>query len=664
MQTKFPASIARLLIVIFVSLFLFNRLAVADVSLASPFGDNMVLQRDVEVPIWGWSDPGDEVRVIVRGKLKETVADVDGCWMVKLDPLKVGDPFPIRVVGSHNEINLTNVVAGEVWVCSGQSNMAWTVNRSANAREEIAKGDYPDIRHFQVNRATHVERQLVCENSGWQACSPATVGEFTAVGYYFARKLHRELKVPIGLVNTTWGGTIVETWTSGGSLESQPDFVDRVAKIRASAGSLEKAKQDFEAEMQKWQERHDAAMDEAMQKSESFAGPLDDSNWKLHNVPGRWEQQGLPRFDGLAWYRRSVEIPQQWVGKELALSLGTIDDNDRTFVNGRQVGETIGWDQARNYKIPAELTAEKNLTIAIQVNDTGGAGGFYGKPDKLSVSGPDGDPIALSGKWRFQKTDAFKQLPARPRMGGLQGPNHPTLLFNAMVNPLIPLKFKGVVWYQGEGNADRAHQYQTLFPLLINDWREQWKTEFPFYWVQLANFKAVANQPGPSEWAELREAQTMALKLPKTGEAVIIDIGNARNIHPKNKQDVGKRLALIALKQDYGRELIHSGPRYREMKIEGNKIRLMFDFAEGIKASDGKDLARFEIAAADKKFVWADAVIKDGSVVVSSANVDEPVAARYAWANNPEGCNLTNESGLPASPFRTDDWPGVTFGNK
>lgn len=258
----------------------------------------------------------------------------------------------------------------------------------------------------------------------------------------------------------------------------------------------------------------------------------------------------------------------------------------------------------------------------------------------------------------------MKEVPPRPKVPGFRGPNNPTALYNAMVHPLIPIQFKGVIWYQGEANAGRAYQYRELFPKLINDWRQKWGREFPFYWVQLASFTPATNQPAASKWAELREAQSMTLKLPKTGEAVIIDIGEARNIHPKNKQDVGKRLAWLALDNDYGFEMISSGPRYREMSIDGGNIRLKFDHAGGLRSSNGKSLARFEIAGADQKFVWADATIDGQEVVVQSDSVSEPVAVRYAWANNPEGCNLTNETGVPASPFRTDDWPGVTVKNK
>lgn len=632
----------------------------ADVSLASPFGDNMVLQRGVEVPIWGWTDPGDEVHVIVKGQHLKTKGDENGSWMVRLEPMQVGEPFAIRVVGSHNEINLTNVVVGEVWICSGQSNMEWTVARSADPESEIAAGDFPDIRHIKMNHTIKMAPQLNCPNTGWKVCSPETVGDFTAVGYYFGRKLHRDLKVPIGLINTSWGGTIVEAWTSGDSLKSHPDFTERIASIVKEESNLEQAAKEFEAELKVWQEKRN----EAVEASRESAGPIDDSSWKQLNAPGVWERQGFRRFDGVAWYRKSIDIPEAWVGKELSLSLAKIDDNDRTYVNGKLVGETEGWTKARKYEIPAAVNDSAKMTIAVQVIDEQGNGGIHGEPEEMSVAHADQKPISLAGKWRFATVDALNDLPPQPKRPGFHRPNNPTALYNGMVHPLIPFAFKGAIWYQGESNAGRAYQYRTLFPLLIKDWRGKWGSEFPFYWVQLANFQAVKNEPAPSNWAELREAQSRTLSLPNTGEAVIIDIGDARNIHPKNKQDVGKRLALLALNHDYNVDVHYSGPRYREMKVEGDKVRLQFDFADGLVSTDGEELKRFEIAGEDQKFVWADATIDGDTVVVSSAEIAQPVAVRYAWAHNPEGCNLTNSSGLPASPFRTDDWPGVTIDKK
>lgn len=639
----------------------------ADVSTAGIFGDNMVLQRNMEVPVWGWSDPGDDVVVTARDQSISAKADKDGRWMVKLKPMDVGKSFELTIKGSHNEIAFKNVVVGEVWICSGQSNMEWTVNRSGNPENEKAAANHPMIRHIKVQRQISTKRELNAETTGWQVCSPQTAGEFTAVGYYFGRHLNKELNVPIGLINTTWGGTIVEAWTSGTSLKTHPDFAERIAEIETDETSLPELEKKYEVELAAWQKQLDAVMKEVASKTvPSTTGSDTKSKWESINAPGHWETQGHPRFNGFAWYHKTVEVPEAWVGKELMLSVARCDDSDTTFVNGTKVGTTVlNHNALRNYPVASNLVDDNSVDITVCVQDTGGAGGIHGKAEelKLGLKGSD-ESINLAGKWDFKIDEALAKLPPRPNPPRFSSPNNPTALFNAMVNPLIPYAFKGTVWYQGEANASRAKQYQTLFPLLIEDWRKEWKRDFPFYWVQLANFMAPSQTPTEAAWAELREAQSMTRKLPQTGEAVIIDIGDRGNIHPKNKQDVGKRLALHALAKDYGKKVVYSGPRYKSMTVDGNKIRLDFDFADGLKASDNEQLHYFSIAGEDKKFVWADAKIDGNTIVVSSDEVKEPVAVRYAWANNPEGCNLTNDSGIPASPFRTDSWPGVTDGKK
>lgn len=632
-----------------------------DLRLANIFGDNMVIQRDSIVPIWGWSEPGDNITVAAQGQSVATVAADDGRWRVNLQPIAAGDPFTITVSGSQNAIEIKNVLAGEVWICGGQSNMEWSVNASANAEQERAAANYPLIRHVKIARQVSTQPQDDVDNSGWNVCSPETVGNFTAVGYYFARKLHQETQLPIGLINCNWGGTIVEAWTSAESLRMHPDFAERIDQIATAEANLEQARNQFERELEAWQEQHQSAMT----ANDDFAGSdFDDSSWKDLRAPGQWEQQGFTQFDGLAWYRKQVEIPEEWVGQELKLALGQVDDNDRTFVNGKPVGSTSGWNRNRVYKIPADINNAARMSIAVQVHDTNGAGGIVGGDTPMTIRLNDESSVGIDGVWKFTTTLAQNEIPQRPRAPGFNGPNHPTALFNGMLHPVIPYAVRGAIWYQGESNAGRAYQYRSLFPLLIQDWRRQWQTELPFYWVQLANFRSAQDEPGDSTWAELREAQSMALALPSTGQAVIIDIGEANDIHPRNKQDVGKRLALHALNHQYGIATDYSGPRFRNYLITGSAVRIRFDFADELKSADGKPLAQFSIAGKDKKFVWANATIEGNEVVVQSDEVPEPYAVRYAWADNPQGCNLTNASGIPASPFRTDDWPGVTVDNK
>lgn len=632
-----------------------------EVTVAGIFGNNMVLQRGMENPIWGWSDPDDEITVQARDLKLATKAGSDGKWMVKLPAMNIGDPFSIVIRGSDNELKLENVLVGEVWICSGQSNMEWPVSGAANPQEEIANANYPLIRHVKVDRNVSIRPIKDCQTTGWQICSPDNAAKFTAVGYYFGRKLHSELNLPIGLINTTWGGTPVEAWTSTESIKTHPDYFEPMKRIAARADKIESATQTFAIEMKAWRDKFNAIIEQADQASSADAG---DENWKTIQAPGRWEMQGYRNFDGVAWYRRTVEIPNSMLNKELEISLGMVDDHDRTFVNGQLVGSTKGWNLKRKYKVPGEFNNQTQLNIAVQVVDHSGGGGICGEQNQLKVSAVGQDPVSLAGQWQFKKSDKMMSLPPQPKNPGFRRPHNPTALFNAMVNPIVPVACKGVIWYQGESNAGRAYQYRSLFPLMIKDWRNKWDRDLPFYWVQLANFLKPSEQPGNSNWAELREAQSMALSLPKTGEAVIIDIGEARDIHPKNKQDVGKRLAWIALKNNYGFEIECSGPRYREMQIDGASIRLSFDHAQGLRSADGKPLSRFEIAGQDQQFVWAQARIDGQQVVVSSPDIENPVAVRYAWADNPAGCNLTNRIELPASPFRTDDWPGATMNSK
>jgi len=496
--------------------------ALANVKLPSIIGDNMVLQQGKQVTIWGWANPGEEVMASVSWhSMKWAVtADEGGKWSFKMNSPEAGGPYEMTISGK-NEIKIKNILVGEVWVCSGQSNMQWAVRQSNNAEQEIAEADYPNIRLFTVERKVADQPQTDCTGS-WTPCNPETVPGFSAAAYFFGRQLHKELNVPVGLIHTSWGGTPAEAWTRRGILKGDPDFAPILSRYDDAVAKYPQAKAEHEQKLEEW--------------------------------------------------KKAVEKA---------------------------------------------------------------------------------------------KADGTK-APSRPREPfGPGHPHTPSGLYNAMIAPLIPYGIQGAIWYQGESNAGRAYQYRKLFPAMITNWREDWgQGDFPFLFVQLANFMAVKPEPGDSSWAELREAQSMTLSLPNTGMATIIDIGEADNIHPKNKQDVGRRLARWALAKTYGKETVCSGPIYKSMKVEGNRIVLSFDYVGGgLVARSGETLKGFAIAGEDRKFVWADARIDGDSVIVSSENVSKPVAARYAWADNPI-CNLYNKEGLPASPFRTDDWPGVTASSR
>ena len=491
----------------------------ADVVLPAVFTDHMVLQRDVTVPVWGSAAPGKRVYVSIGKQKKQTHADANGKWQIQLDAMKAGGPLTLVVSDKDSTVSKHDVLVGEVWICSGQSNMAWSVERSLHPNKEIAAAKWPLIRLLTVPRKSTTE-PLYDIDSEWKVCSPESIRQFSAVAYYFGRKLHQELNVPIGLINTSYGGTPAEAWMTRGE----------IAK-----------------------------------------------NAELRSITEHWDKltEEYPRAMGV--YNTQLA---QW----------------RTKANEAEA--------------------------------------------------------------------AGRKAPRRPRAP--RGPGHPHQpggLFNAMVAPLIPYAIRGTIWYQGESNAGRGYEYRKLFSEMITDWRRQWERgDFPFYFVQLANFRAVQEKPTHSDWAELREAQTMALSLPNTGMAVIIDIGEADDIHPKNKQDVGRRLALNALAHDYKQDVVYSGPMHTDTKIEDGKIHLSFDHVgSGLVAKGGERLRQFTVAGEDRRFVQAEAKIDGDKVVVWNDEVEKPVAARYAWADNPI-CNLYNVEGLPASPFRTDDWPGVTSG--
>jgi len=542
-----------------------SRPAAADVKLPAIFSDNMVLQRDITVPIWGWGEPGEKVTVTLAGTKATAVADADGKWLVKLPAMKAGGPVEMTVSGN-STVTVKNVLIGEVWLCSGQSNMAWPVSEAANAKQEIAAANYPNIRFFSVVRTAAASPQEDCKGI-WTDCRPETAKNFSAVGYFFGRDLHAHLKVPVGLIHSSWGATPVEAWTRRQVLEAQPqakELLERWDK-RIKAYEPQAAKKRFQAAM----EKYNAAI----------------KNWKA--AEARAKQAAAKAARG---------------------------------------------DEAAKAAARKAATQAKKAKAAV--------------PRKPS-------------RW------AMLQDPRK-------SPRCPAALYNGMIAPLIPFGIRGVIWYQGESNTGRSYQYRSLFPDMINNWRQDWGRafgdpkwgQFTFLWVQLANYRKRLAAPAPSSWAELREAQSMALRLPKTGQAVAIDIGNATNIHPKNKQAVANRLVLAARKIAYGQDVCFSGPVYESMKIEGNKIILRFKHTcGGLVAKGPSNLKGFAIAGPDRKFVWANARIEGPTVIVWADKVAKPVAVRYAWADNPE-CNLYNKAGLPASPFRTDNWPGMTAGNR
>lgn len=629
----------------------------ADLQLPPLFTDHMVLQRDTPITVWGWATPDGTISVTLDGQQATTRVNADSTWRLTLPPMPAGGPHTLTIAGAET-VTLTDVLVGEVWVASGQSNMEWPLQTANDAEAEIQAAAYPDIRLFKVNLTVAYAPQTHVGAEGWAAVTPETVPDFSAVAYFFGRRLHEDLDIPIGLIETAWGGTPAEAWTSGPALNAAlPDFAEDVAALTAAAGN---PPMTFEEQRAAWLQALKDRDRGYQQDQPAWAAPdFDDADWPAMDAPQLWENADLPGYDGVVWFRKTFDLPPAWQGRDLELHLAMIDDIDTTWVNGVQVGHTAQYNTPRAYTLPAALVKPGRNVIAVRVLDTGGGGGLWGEADDLYLAG-NGVRQSLAGSWAYQPGIAPDAgLPRPPQ--ALQ--NRPTTLYNAMIAPLIPYTIRGAIWYQGESNAGRAYQYRTLFPTMIQDWRTRWGLgDFPFFFVQLANFMTPQQNPSEAEtWPELREAQTMTLRLPNTAQAVIIDIGEADDIHPRNKQDVGTRLALAALHLTYERDVVYSGPAYREMTREGNTIRLHFDHVGSGLVARGDALKGFALAGADSQFVWADARIDGETVVVSSPAVADPVAARYAWANNPV-ISLYNQEGLPASPFRTDDWPGVTEG--
>jgi sialate O-acetylesterase len=621
------------------------------------FANHAVLQRDTKVPVWGWTGPGATVTVSFAGQEKNATASPDGKWMAYLDPMAVsrkGRVLKVQSSFSNQKVKISDILVGDVWICSGQSNMEMGIG-ACKVPDEIAAANYPLIRLLNVPKriAYTPESTLICS---WQPCSPASIltgpwDGFSAVAYFFGRELHRELDVPIGLIETCWGGTVCEAWTSGEAMASMGDFASAMEQVNEVANTQGTDK--LGVVMDKWYLKNDPGTSKAWFKPET-----DVSAWRTATMPANWQACGIPGYEGVVWVQHTFEMPAKWAGKEIVLSFGTIGDCDVTWVNGIAAGRTDYFDQPRIYKVPPSLLKNGSNVITMRVVNSGG-GGFFGKAEEMKAypSGEESSAISLAGVWRVQET-APRAVTGAPLVGN---PNISSVLYNGMIAPLIPFAIQGAIWYQGESNASRAYQYNALLQNMITDWRSRFGVgDFGFHIVSLANFMKTSAVPQESAWAELREAQALAAKaLPDCGIAMAIDIGDAADIHPKNKKEVGRRLALSALADTYGKEIEWSGPWYKSMEINGKVIRLSFDHTGSGLMAKGDKLTGFAIAGADRKFVWADAVIEGTTVLVSSSTVSAPVAVRYAWADNPV-CNLYNGENLPAIPFRTDEWPGIT----
>lgn len=668
------------IIVLFITVLFINGCGnMSDDSLKIPaiFGDNMVLQQKTDVAVWGLGSPGNTIKVIGSwGEEAETIVNDSSQWKTFITTIEAGGPHTLMIEAGDTSVTYNNVLFGEVWLGSGQSNMemplrGWPPNDTImNSANEIANALLPDIRLFTIQKAYSAVEEFNCSGS-WLECSPETAADFSATAFFFGKKLYEEINVPIGLIHSSWGGTPVESWTSKSALKITDDFSEVIKKLESSKAALNKREnwiKSFPAIDVSGKDAANKWKDLDFKDSVCPNPDFSTAAWKTMNLPVLWEQDKLGNFDGAVWFRKTIEIPDNWVNKNLTLHLGPIDDMDVTYVNGNLVGsiEEDGYYQEdRVYEIHPNINTDNILTIAVRVMDTQGGGGIYGEPDemKLTLKGST-SKIMLHGEWSYLPVAEYysgkfyvfgvdnEPFNSRPDVEVELSAYTPSALYSGMISPIVPFTIKGVIWYQGEANTGRAKQYARLFPAMIEDWRSKWNIEFPFYYVQIAPYRYGEG----TNSQELREAQLMTLSTPKTGMAVTMDIGNPDNIHPANKTDVGKRLALLALAKDYGKDLAYSGPVYKSMKIENGKAILSFEHANGglmVNPINGEN--NFLIAGSNKKFVTAEVKVKGGELIVYSRSISKPVAVRYAWSDIQEG-TLFNKSGLPSSSFRTDRW--------
>lgn len=616
------------------------------VELPRIFADGMVVQRDQPVRVWGEAAPGARVQVSFAGRDATAHTGADGRWSLALPAQTAGGPHVMRIDDGEQPRVLRDVLVGDVWLASGQSNMEWPIAQSANPEAEAARAIDPQIRHFKIPKSWSGEPQAQLEGGEWVASSPQAAPKFSAVAHFFARELRKVTGVPIGIIDSTWGGSRIEAW-----MDAPSQGVDASA-LRAQAERLRdadtRALQQTHAHLARWTSW--PADDTAWEKRD-----LDTRDWVPITVPSLWEKTGWNGLDGVAWYRATFTLTAEEAAAGATLGVGRIDDSDITWVNGVQVGETrMQYNQPRRYRVPASALRAGVNQVAVRVSDFGGGGGIHGEPAEVFVQPAGGEARPLAD-WTFR--------PANVTVALIDDKNqYPTLLYNRMIHPLQPYAVRGVIWYQGEANANSvadAVAYRSQFPTLIQQWRRQWQApDLPFLWVQLANFSSGVDQGDTSPWAVLRESQSATLALPATAQVVTIDIGNPTDIHPLNKQDVGKRLALAARHVAYGESLVYHGPVHTQAHFSDGVATLAFDDGGSTLAvrGGGTRVHGFALAGADRVFHPAEATLVDGRVVVRSDAVKSPVALRYGWSDNPADADLINAAGLPASPFRTDAW--------
>lgn len=624
----------------------------AQIKMPHIFSNHMVLQRNAAIPVWGTAPANKLITLEMNGLKTEVTSSTSGNWKAYLPSFDAGGPYTLTIKQNDNSnatITFTDVLIGDVWLASGQSNMEWQVQQAKDATAEIKNANYPNIRYFNVPHNKSLKPENDTQNSSWQVCDTNSVKTLSAVAYYFSRELNTDLKVPIGIVQTTWGGTPVEAWTSREALLSSPISRQRVlSNDTLTTTHFVKDSTDL---IKFWDIVYNPKNEADKKITQST---FDDSKWAELDMPKTFKDWGIPFYEGMVWLRKQVNVPASFLGKDLTLNLGHPEMNYSLYFNGHEICKTQ-WNAnlSHSYTIPAALVKNGANTIAVRMAVLWGGGGFNPPADQMRLT--DGTTnISLTGNWKYQKDIE----PTLPKIYNYQ--YYPTYLYNAMVNPVVPYGLKGFIWYQGEANDSAAYNYRSLLPMMMNDWRVRFQQGYlPFLIVQLPNYMKAKGEPSESQWAEMREAQWMASHQPNSGLVCTIDLGNPDNIHPINKQPVGHRLALVAKKSVYGIDCVASGPEFESFKVEGKKVIVHFKTASPLCLQNRKELKGFAIAGADQKFYWADAKIDGNNVILSCKDVPAPVAVRYNWADNPDG-NLFNSNNLPTIPFRTDRWKGIT----
>ncbi len=639
--------IAKQYVICFFCIWMIGESVFAQLSLPKVFADNMVIQREIEVPIWGKSFSSDTITVVFNQQKKMGIANEKGDWKINLPKQNAGGPYDMILSSSTGQvIEFHNILVGDVWFASGQSNMEWQVQQAKDADLEIKNANYNKIRFFNVEHAKELIPQEEVRGGEWEVCDSLSVKDKSAVAYYFGRYLHKDLNVPIGIIQSTWGGTPVEAWTSREQLLNS-NITSQTVKDNDSITSNHFVQDSLDL-VRFWEIVYQP--EDKVINAYSALG-YDDGEWEKLTMPSTFKSWDMGNYEGMMWLRKHIRIKKEMLGNALHIYLGHPEMNYSLYFNGKEICKNV-WnaEKTHDYTIPSEIVREGDNVIAVRMAVLWGGGGFNPPSDNMYLT--DGvKRISLAEKWLYKRG-------LEPKIPTIKNYHqYPTYLYNGMINPLVTYGIKGFIWYQGENNADKALDYATLFPLMIKDWRKRWGLgDLPFLYVQLANYMKVKPEPGLSNWALLRESQTKALSLPNTGMACIIDLGEADQIHPKNKQEVGRRLALVAEKQVYKKDVNAYGPVIDHYTIEGDQVILHFkNTNEGLKVRNNGALKGFAVAGINQQFYWAKAVIQGDKVVVSSDKVKKPVAVRYAWADNPE-CNLINSDDLPAIPFRTDDW--------